>query len=355
QALGKRRQGLRAPVLRPGVGWQPSGDPIRAEPDDLQRINFVGPAATFLTFSSQTLAAFGEPGAAPPADSPLRGRIVLVGATFADSRDFYETPHGKLSGVEIHANVVHMLATRSFVRPMGWVLSFGLQVVLVLVAGLLLTALSPLAGTVICLVGAVAIGLPASYLIFERGHYWIDFMLPVFATRVLGWAVDVLDRPHVRKIIGRYVGAATAASLSSERREVSIVVAGLPELAALSEKMTPDEVATQLGDYVAAMGEAIVHHDGVIDRVSGDVVVAVFGGPARPDHPILAVRAAAAMHDAAAALNERWTGAGLPRLRMSVGMHTGRVVAAGVGDDKSVLRTTVVGVDVEVALHVYAL
>src|SRR5262249_54334719 len=114
QALGERRQGLRAPVLRPGVGWRPSGDPIHAEPDDLQRINFVGPPAPFLTFSSQTLAAFGEPGAAvPPADSPLKGRIVLVGATFADSRDFYETPYGKLSGVEIHANVVHMLATRT--------------------------------------------------------------------------------------------------------------------------------------------------------------------------------------------------------------------------------------------------
>src|SRR5262249_58175089 len=109
-------------------------------------------------------------------------------------------------------------------------------------------------------------------------------------------------------------------------------------------------VATQLGGYVAAMGEAIVHHDGVIDRVSGDVVVAVFGGPARSDHPILAVRAAAAMHDAAAALNERWTGAGLPRLRMSVGLHTGRVVAAGVGDDTSALPTTVLGVALQVPL-----
>jgi adenylate cyclase len=355
QALGKRGQGLRAPVLRPGVGWQPAGEPIDVQPDDLQRINFVGPAATFLTFPSQTLAALGEPGAAAPTDSPLKDRIVLIGATFADSRDLYETPHGKLSGVEIHANVVHMLATRSFIQPMGWVLSFGLQVLLVLVAGVLLTKLNPLAGTLICLVGAVAIGLPASYLIFERGHYWIDFMLPVFATRVLGWGVDVLDRPHFRKIVGRYVGTEAAASAPSERREVSIVVAGLPGLAALSEKMAPDEVAMQLGDYVAAMGEAIVHHDGVVDRVAGDVVMAVFGAPARPDHPVLAVRAAAAMQEALAALNERWTAAGLPRLRMTIGIHTGRVVAAGIGDAKSTLRYAAVGVDVEVALHVYAL
>jgi adenylate cyclase len=172
---------------------------------------------------------------------------------------------------------------------------------------------------------------------------------------VLGWGVDLLDRPHFRKIIGRYVGAEPVASLPSERREVSIVVAGLPELAALSEKMAPDEVATQLGEYGAALGEAIVHHDGVIDRVSGDLVMAVFGGPARPDHPVLAVRAAAAMHDAVAALNDRWAAAGLPRLRFSVGIHTGRVVAAGVGDAKSAVRCTVVGVDVEVARHVYAL
>ena len=349
-------QGLRLPVLRPGGGWQAAGEPIDIQPDVFRRINFVGPRATFLTFPSGTFASLGEAGSQVPAESPLRGRVVLIGATFEDSRDFYMTPRGKLSGVEIHANVIHMLATRSFIQPMGWLLSFGLQVLLVLIAGVLLTVLNPLAGTIICLVGAVAIGLPASYLIFERGHYWLDFMLPVFATRVLGWGVDLLDRPHFRRVIGRYVGIKEAASPASARREVSIVVAGLPEFAALSEKMAPDEVAIQLGEYAAAMSDVLVGQGAVIDRVSGDVVMAVFGAPgAHDDHPVLAVRAAVAIHDALRVLNERWAAAGLSRLRMRIGIHTGRVVAASVDDGTSTPRYSVVGVDVDVALKVQAL
>jgi len=356
RAVGGRRQALRVPILRPGSGWQSSGDPLAVQLETLQRINFVGPAATFLTLPSATVAPLGEGAAQVPADNPLRGRIVLIGATFEDSRDFYTTPHGKLSGVEIHANVIYMIATRSFIQPMGWMLGFGLQVFLVLIAGLLLTVLSPLAGTVICLAGAVVIGLPASYLIFERGHYWLDFMLPVFATRILGWGVDLLDRPHFRKVIARYVGAQDSEGVASERREVSIVVAGLPDFAALSEKMAPDDVAIQLGEYGTAMSDVIVSHGGVIDRAAGDVVVAVFGAPrAHVHHPVLAVRAAAAMHEALRVLNERWAAAGLLQLRMRIGIHTGCVVTARVGDGSAAFRYAIVGLDVEVALRVQAL
>jgi len=43
------------------------------------------------------------------ADNPFRGKIVLIGASFQDSRDFFATPNGLMSGLEIHANIIHTL------------------------------------------------------------------------------------------------------------------------------------------------------------------------------------------------------------------------------------------------------
>ena len=363
-ALRSPHRVLSLPLWKPGTGWQAAGElPRDVQPDTLWRVNFVGPARTFLTIPSETVATLGDKGSEVPADNPLRGRIVLVGATFAESRDFYATPHGRLAGIEIHANIVHMLATRSFIRPMGWVLSLGMQVLLVLVGGVLFTVVNPFVGTVICLTAAVVIGLPASYLIFERGHYWLDFMLPIFATRVMAWGVDLLDRRYVRETFGLYVGAQEAekisrndAKLRSERREVSIVYAGLPELASISEKMEPEEVTIYLRQFGTVMAEVIFRHGGMVDHLSGEIVMAVFGAPqAHSDHALRAVHAAMSMHDSLRALNERWAGAGLSALRMGVGVHTGHVVTGNVGDSGSPIRYAIVGVAVEVAARVQAL
>ena len=139
---------------------------------ELWRINFVGPSGSFLTIPSDALAELGQADTPPVAeDNPLRGRIVLVGATFAESRDFVQTPVGRMAGVEVHANVVHMLATRSFIRPAGWLASLGIQLAAVGVTGLLLAWWSPIVGTLVALVLAVAIGVPASYLAFHGGGY----------------------------------------------------------------------------------------------------------------------------------------------------------------------------------------
>jgi adenylate cyclase len=355
RALGGPRPELLIPMWRPGTGWLLEGEPLDVS-STLERINFVGPAGTFLTIPSGAVAALADPKADVATDNPLRGRIVLVGATFEESRDFYMTPHGKLSGVEIHANIVHMIATRTFIRPTGWVLGLGVQVVLVLIGALLFTAINPLVGTVACLVAAVAIGLPASYLIFDRGHYWLDFMLPVFATRVMGWGVDLLDRPHLRKVLDRYIGPRPVQDVSGERCELTILVARLLDFAALSEHMESETVATQLRDYGTAVSQVVLAHGGTIELLAGDLVVAAFGIPAAGgDHPARAVRAATAMHDALRGLNEQWIAAGRAPLRIGIGVHTGQVVVVTIGDSTSFAPRAVVGLGVELALQTQAL
>src|SRR5262249_27797694 len=171
------------PSWRAGAGWVAGGGPATPpRPGGRWRGTFAGPARGLLTGPGGAAAAPGAPGAAaPPEDNPLRGRIALVGATFVDSRDFVQTPVGRLAGVEVHASLVHMLATRRLVHAAGWLVGLGAQLLVVLVAGLVLTLSRPLAGTLLTLGLTLALGLPASYLAFHRPRYAVDVVLPVLA------------------------------------------------------------------------------------------------------------------------------------------------------------------------------
>ena len=325
-------------------------------------INYVGPAGSFLTLSSDVVAALGDSNQEPAADNPLRGRIVLIGGTFADSRDFYPTPHGLMSGVEVHANVVHMLTTRRFIRPSSWLVGLALNVFVVLVAGVVLVVLRPPLGTLVTVAGAFVVGVPAALLAFDRGGYWIDFVLPVLATSMMGRGGEALERRRLRHSFARYLSRdvlarvlADAPSLRGEHRTVSILFSDLRGFTTLSEQMEPERIAAHLNEYFDAMTAAIFAHRGMVNDFVGDAVMAVFGAPVDdPEHAWHAVQSAVAMDAALETLNQRWAAAGLPSLRMGIGIHTGSVFAGNVGG-RDRIKYTVIGDPVNVASRVEGL
>jgi adenylate cyclase len=349
--------------------WRAEGDweaapqaPLAPGAGLLWRINVVGPSGSFLTIPASAVAPLGEPGAEVAADNPLRGRIVLVGGTFRESRDVYPTPRGQLSGVELHANLVHMLATRSFVRPSGWAVSLAVQLFVVLLTGVVLSLVRPLVGTLACVAIALVVGIPGSYLAFRQGGYWVDFLLPVLSVCALGLWANALTRRRARTALSRYVGRevmtrvlAEDPALAGSRREVSILASDLRGFTPLCERLPAEAVAARLNEYFGAMTTVIFAHAGTISDFVGDAILAIFGAPtADPDHALHAVQSALAMDRALHRLNSRWEGEGLPPLRMGIGIHTGQVFAGNVGGPKR-LKYAVVGDPVNVAARVEGL
>jgi adenylate cyclase len=363
-ALARVGGGLVAlPMSLPdGVWMTRGGSPIPLHPGELSRINFVGPARSFLTIPSEAVVGLADPRAAIAQDNALRGRIVLVGGTFREGRDVFQTPHGPLPGVEIHANVVHMLLTRSFIRPTGWLVGLALQTAVVLLTSALLVLLRPLAGTLLGTAAALLVSVPGSYLAFQRGGYWVDFVLPVIVTCVLGFGAEALARRRFRASFARYVSRevashvlAEAPALRGELREVSVLFSDLRGFTTLSETMPADSMAAHLNEYFEAMTSAIFAHRGMINDFIGDAVMAIFSAPlADPDHAWHAVQSAVAMESALDTLNSRWQAAGLPALRMGIGIHTGTVFAGNVGAAAR-LKYTVLGDAVNVAARVEGL
>jgi adenylate cyclase len=362
-AVRQPGRALAVPAWRPEGAWARAGDPLPVGEGAQWRIAFAGPERSVLTLPSLAVAALAEPGVVVPADNPLRDRLVFVGATFTDSRDFFQTPVGRLPGVEIHATVANLLATRRLIRPGGWLASLALQLTMTLVAGVLLTALRPLAGTLAAIALGLAVSLPASYLAFHGGGYAVDFLLPVVATTVLGGIAHVWARRRLHASFGRYVGRDVLGqildenpALGGQRRAVSILVSDIRGFTTLSEKLPAETVASHLNTYFPAMVGAIFAHRGTVDDFIGDGILAVFGAPLDdPDHAAQAVRAAVAMQAALARLNERWQAQGLPTLRMGVGVHTGVVFAGNVGSSRERVKYTVIGDAVNAAARLEGL
>jgi adenylate cyclase len=366
-ALARRLGGpepidLSLPKWDEAQGQRTEDAPLRFFRDDDWKINFIGPARGFLTISSDAVYQIGVSDQDIAQDNPFRGRIVLVGATFEDSRDSYPTPYGLMSGVEIHANILHTLFTRSQIQPIAWSTSLLLQFLLCLILSVVFAVVRPNRALFGSLAGAALVTAGLSTWTVAPQSYWFDFLTPILAVRLGSSLHDAIERRRLRRSFHQYVGREVAdrvysddPSLTGQRRTVSVMFTDLRDFTTMSEAMTADQVAQQLNEYFPMMVEAVQEHRGIVNDFIGDAVMAVYGAPVdNPEHALDAVRTARKMQMGLAALNTEWQARGLPTLKMGIGIHTGSVFAGNVGSP-SRKKYTVVGDAVNVAARVEGL
>jgi class 3 adenylate cyclase len=103
---------------------------------------------------------------------------------------------------------------------------------------------------------------------------------------------------------GQELGA--AATKREERRVVSVVFVDLVGFTERSERLDPEDVRAFLAPYHDLVRNELESFGGVVEKFIGDAIVALFGAPtAFGDDPERAVRAALAVRDAVADLDER--------------------------------------------------
>jgi class 3 adenylate cyclase len=118
-------------------------------------------------------------------------------------------------------------------------------------------------------------------------------------------------------------------------RPATVLYADIRSFTRLIES-TPAPVTIRLLDeYFAAMIDIIFEHQGTVEQLIGDEIVALFGlTETEPDAAARAVFAAIDMVDGVRALAVRWAAAGLPTFDIGVGISSGRVMAGTIGSDR---------------------
>jgi class 3 adenylate cyclase len=111
------------------------------------------------------------------------------------------------------------------------------------------------------------------------------------------------------------------------RRTVTVVTSDLKGSTALGEKLDPESLREVLTSYFDEMRVVFESHGGLIEKIIGDAIVAVFGLPTqRPDDALRAVQAAAESMRALAMLNDQLEAGWGVRLITRTGVATGEVI-----------------------------
>lgn len=138
-------------------------------------------------------------------------------------------------------------------------------------------------------------------------------------------------------------------AVRSRRRTVTVMFSDIVEFTPQAEDLPEQETAELLNHHFALLGACIEREQGVIDKYIGDAVMAVWGGLSRmDDHADHAVRAALDIARVIREDNAQRRVAGLPPIRVRIGLHSGPVVVGNIGAPGRV-NFTVVGDTVNIA------
>ncbi len=332
-------------------------------------INFAGPPGTFPSVSLADFEGAAKDGNLDQLRKWVDGKIVLVGSDELEDRratPFFTLFSGTkwlTPGVEIHANTVRTLLTRSYLVPAP---QWQLVLALLAAASLAVMIVSSFAASraVILVSLEVLVILVGTHALFERGfvlstsEVLVATSIGLIASLVYRWATEETRGDLFHRAVSLFVGKQLASSLeeteaialSGKRMEVTILFTDIRGFTAFSEQVCeeegPERVVQLLNEYMAMMVGIILAYRGHVNKFIGDGILAVFSdddeGVVPGDHALRAVQCATRMVTAPS------------RFSTGAGIHTGLVVVGNVGSaDK--MEFTVLGDTVNLASRLESL
>ncbi|GBC92895.1 Adenylate cyclase 2 [bacterium HR15] len=299
----------------------------------------------------------------------LADRIAILPAL---QPDLYLTPVGRMDGQELIAHQLASLLHGTIIRTPspGWIL---LALLLMgLISGHLCLRRAPIEAWWTAIVIAIIIWL-GSIGLFVGGHIWFDPFLPLLSVALTALMVSQLtfvsesaERARHRALLQRLVAPAVAEQLLEDfearlrtggmRSSIGVLFADIRNFTPFAEAHTPEQVVERLNRYLGILTETLHAHQGILDKYTGDGLMAIFASHLLPEPETeeqlicRAVRAAIAMQHALLQLNRSSD----PPLGMGIGLHFGEAVLGLLGGATQ-FNYTAVGRTVVIAARLQAL
>ncbi|MFN4194611.1 MAG: CHASE2 domain-containing protein [Thermosynechococcus sp.] len=316
----------------------------------------------------------------------IRDRVVLIGNIAESGKDFFYTPFSsglrdnqRMAGVFIHAQMVGQFIDAGLGdRAVIWFWPNSVEnlwIVLWALIGAILAwrvrhplTLAIAVGTALLLLLLTCYGL-----FLKLG--WVPLVPPAL-TLLLGSGGVVSytaqqaqqQRQMVMRLLGQSISPEIAAALWERRDELlkdgklpgqrliaTLLFTDLKGFSTISEGMEPEELFNWLNTYLEKVADVVQSYHGVINKFTGDGIMAVFGVPIkRTSREGIAIDARNAVDCALALgqlleeLNREWAAQGLPQVMMRAGIYTGPIVVGSLGS-KNRLEYGVIGDSVNTA------
>ncbi len=309
----------------------------------------------------------------------FKGKIVLIGPTFAEAQDLHVTPYyrafnsggqgtgtlGLMPGVEIHANVLDTILSHHFLRPSPQALNYVMLFFLAWLVAMTTIRLKPWKGLLVLFLFVVIYSIVAA-VIFVQTKVLIPALIPLLtmaAAYVLVMVVRLITEEYqnrrIKAMFSRYVSPKVVDQLvhnpleelrlGGNKQVVTVLFSDIRGFTTMSEQLPPEQVVERLNEYFQVWTDMIFKYDGMVDKFIGDAVMAIFGAPvAHKDDPVRAVKCALEMMSALEKMQARWQAEGKVPIKIGIGINTGEAIVGNMGSEQA-MGYTVIGDTVNVA------
>ena len=153
---------------------------------------------------------------------------------------------------------------------------------------------------------------------------------------------ELAEKARLRDMFAQSVSAEVAEQMLSgaistggELKEVTVLFCDIRGFTQITESMAARNVIEILNEYFSALMPCVDAHGGIVDKLVGDEIFAVFGAPLDlEDDALAAVRSALAMKSALEPFNAARIQKSEKELAFGIGISTGAVIAGRLGTEK---------------------
>ena len=318
-------------------------------------------------------------GRRPIPSDQIRGHIVLIGSIAPSLRDLFTVPQTRsalgarqllVPGVEIHAHrlaaLMDRVATgeRGRLRTLpGWMERTAELVAVVL--GIVLGEAFVLLRRSVMVVTLLAALMVGGAVLLLWNLVWVGLSLPLIGLIAMAGAAWVRrgassQKQHrqIERLLGQTTSPAVARQLWNQRDgllsdgrfegrllPVTVLMADTCQFTSVSEHLSPGDLLAWLNRGMALFVPAITRRGGMVNKFTGDGLLAVFGAPLSSGLEAdakAAISAALAIQNDVERLNQELEKEGLPAMGLRIGVHSGAVLAGSLGSSER-LEYAVIG------------
>ncbi|HEY9811428.1 MAG TPA: adenylate/guanylate cyclase domain-containing protein [Halomicronema sp.] len=299
----------------------------------------------------------------------VKDKIVLIGYTAPTKRDLFLTPFSpaeiqapKMAGVLIHAQITSQILDAVVgERRLFWFWSEWGEVLWIAFWALAGGSLAWLVNHPLRLAvgggGMLLIIVGTGYYLFLNTA-WIPIGIPGLATlTTIALVISYkayqaqYQQQIVMKLLGQNTSPEVAEALWKNRDKLiksgklpgqkliaTMLFTDLKDFSTISEQMPPEVLMEWLNEYLGILAETVQKNKGIINKFTGDGIMAAFGVPVErtteneiAEDAYNAVDCALQFGEKLKEINKEWQTRGLPVVQMRVGIFTGPVVVGSLG------------------------
>jgi adenylate cyclase len=354
-AGGAVRPGLAVEVVRLAQG----AGALLIEPGGMLRVGNVAlPLAGDATLrlaghssivSVPVLKVIDDPGAR----AMLAGRIVLIGSSAPELGGLRVTPASPATpSVLIQAEAIDAILRGAvparpmwaeFVEPLS-TLVLGLLCLLLAVRLRPAAAVSLAVLVCVAWAGAAVAAAPARLLLVDPAGPPVIAITAFSATMLVRFVRDEWRARLLRlsfeqhlapQVVRRIAADPGALRLRGEMREITALFTDIESFTSMTERAEPTELVALLDAYFDVATRIVTDHGGMIDKIVGDAIHAIYNAPFElEDHAGRAVATALALLEASEEVRKSPLGQRLRLGRTRVGIETGPAIVGDVGGSR---------------------